>query len=116
MNLNFLLFILCFYSITTVAQNTSLRYSQEKLNITITEQIDLEAEKKGIKNDKAIISFDVSANCEIDNFKIFRPAKMESLNIEILNQKNKIIEQIKKLVNCNGKSANFKIPLTLNYY
>lgn len=97
------------------AQEAAFKASQSSVNIELTGEILEEAEVKGITDDKIFSSFTMTLNCEIKDFKILRPAQLQSLNLLVEKDKEKIISQLKKVFECKGeREKKYQTPIAIH--
>lgn len=102
-------FFFLLMSLTSYSQNEINFDSIELKRLLYTEEVLEEASFKNIKKDKTLVIFNLDDNCEISNFQIGKPSLIDSFNQSIIKNKEKIIEFIKRNLDCNkiykGKCA-----------
>jgi hypothetical protein len=111
----YLIIFLVLLSLHVDAQEAKFKFSRSSIKIDLSEDIIDEAESKGITDDRIYVTFTMTAKCEVIDFKISKQAKLKSFNLLVENDKEKIIQQLKKTFECNGEKENkFQTPIVIH--
>lgn len=111
------LFFLLFTSTYFFAQENSSMMKLFKITRIIkSEEIINEADSLGIKADRVIVAFEISADCKIENFKIKRFSKLKSFNEAVLKNSDKIVEDLFNQIDCpQDECKSYLLPITIRF-